>query len=216
MPWPFRKRSLRPYPPAVAAAFDYFIWAALDDLKFVPTESRRFTDDERRYNRILNEYFFPKDLKSGRLQDTEEWPFPQMRTKDAPYSPCYFPDGLGGGSASVLKDAYLASYMQFRIDRLMRAAEFGKPGPVGDLPLNPVCFVRPDGFSGYYRSLLAAGRRFADATVEERESVALESIRNALATSPGAAAGDGWYTVDRVIAEAVLFEIFDLEQTGPG
>ncbi len=210
----FHRKAFRPYPPAVCRALDFFVWAALDDSTFLPTDSRRFTDDEQHRNSVLNAHFFPDEFKLGRLQGVDEWPLERLREKDAAYSPCYFPDNLGDGSASVLKHAYLMNYVTFRVDGLKRAAQCGKPVEAGRRVAQATCLVRPDGYLDYYRRLQQSGKRFVDATSQERELVAVESLRDALAVHPEDARGDGWYVVDHDIAETILFEIADLEARG--
>jgi hypothetical protein len=63
MPWGAegrrRRRAQRPFnhPAGVIHALDYFIWAALDEVREPTYESRPFSDDERHYNGILNRYY---------------------------------------------------------------------------------------------------------------------------------------------------------------
>ena len=76
-----RARRVNQLPPAVVHALSYFVWAALDDMNFLPVESRPFGDDERFYNAILNSHFFPAEVRRGELTSTAQF------TDERPFEP---------------------------------------------------------------------------------------------------------------------------------
>jgi hypothetical protein len=206
-----RKRTGTVDPPEVAHALDFFIWSAMDDAEFRPTEPRPFSDDERHYNAILNRYY-GIDVPSTAEQTTFrfEGPIPEGGFD----IPRYFPDEYEG-THTVAKDLYVWKRVEHQsrtLESVAKAGEMLTAAP--SLPRRDV-LVNPDAYILFYTSLQRDGRRFASAAAEERERVALLAMKNCV-VPPGSAEGEirepaGWSAVSYALARQVIADFLDPE-----
>jgi len=85
---------------------------------------------------------------------------------------------------------------------------------VPTLPAREV-LINPDAYVGFYRHLLASGRRFVDATRDEREVVCIDAMKSAV-IAPGDStreivAAEGWVAVHPDYARQIIADFLDPE-----
>jgi hypothetical protein len=194
-------------------ALNFFIWASLDDHEFEPMEPRPFGNDERHYNAILN-----RDLDDD-TPSTATMTMPRFTTRaDRPdsgfYIPAYFPDEDAPAILATAKDALVVEHLLSQERMLNRLAEFGHS--IMDVPAGPSREVRisPDAYKGFYLAVRESGRRFADATREERESVWMSAMKAAV-IRPGDTREpqnpEHWVAVEAKLARGLIPDFLDPE-----
>lgn len=172
-----RARGISVDPNEVTHAFDYFVWSALDDRTFQPEKPRPFGDDERYYNAVLNAYLFPDEVREGELTSSETKTLPRLPSFTQ-YAPHYFPDGAT--ALVIVKNWHLWQHIGYRVERLRQAAKMAEPFAPGMECPDDFFVLRDEAYVGYYKSLQAAGRRFSEASREEREAACVLSMKAAL------------------------------------
>jgi hypothetical protein len=166
-------------PAEIIHALDFFIWAALDEIVFPPTEPRPFSDGERYYNAVLNKHF-RIDARST-AEESFVLPLPPAAgdPADQKIPPTYFPDEGGlEVFAATRKDLAVLNHFEYRVQRLRNVARVSnavREGTVRDvMPTSPWVLVNPPAYPWYFRHIRDdQGLRFADATHEHREAVTL-------------------------------------------
>jgi hypothetical protein len=198
-------------PLEVCHALDFFIWAALDDIDFLPKESRPFGDDERHYNAILNAHF-RIDVPSSALQT--EFRLGGEKT----YYARYFPDEYLG-THTVAKDSFVVTRLSHQVGTLRKVAKAGRnlTSPP-ELPSSET-LINPEAYVGYYNHLRDSGARFADATPEQREAVCVWAMKSAV-IAPGDVEGEiveaeGWVAVHHEFARRTIQDFLDPEALLP-
>ena len=108
-------------PGEVVHALDFFIWAALHEAVFPPTELRPFGDDERYYNAILNKHFGYDIPSTAERSVVLELEIGRPRPREPRnHVPTYFPDAELGVTAAVAKNLRVLNQFEYRNDRLER------------------------------------------------------------------------------------------------
>ena len=208
-------------PGEVIHALDFFIWAALDEAAFPPTELRPFGDDERYYNAILNKHFgwdIPSTAETSVVLQLQLDMVGLPRHGEPEHVPTYFPDAELDVIAAVSKDLRVLNQFQYRNDRLERVASVSSDAEAvrAQMPTSRWVLVNPSAYSGYFRLNREKGLRFADATHERREGVTVIAPMAAVipqgTDDPSRLLFDtGWKAAEPIIAKRLLPDFLDPE-----
>jgi len=215
-----RAKASRPFnmPLEVVHALDFFIWAALDEIVFPPTESRPFSDDERHYNAILNRHFGIDARSTAEASFAIPLPPASGDPADRKIPATYFPDEGGlEVTAAIAKDLAVLNNFEHRVRRLRDVARLSSDAAAvgAKMPTSRWVLVNPEAYSGYFRHIRdEQGLRFADAPYQHREAVTMIAPMAAVIARDTDDESrmlfkDGWKAAEPVIAERLLPDCLD-------